>query len=267
VRDQITPLIISYNEAPNICRTLDKLSWAQRIVVIDSGSTDGTIEMLQGYPQVEVIQHPFIDAASQCNFGLMQVTSPWVLSLDADSELSDVLVAELRSLVVPDPVVGYKARFVYRIYGRPLRGSLYPPRTVLYRKDKASYRQEGHAQRVVLDGEVLPLDAVIYHDDRKPLGRWLTSQQRYARREAEYLLDVSPGALRRTDKIRLMGWPAPIGVFFYTLFIKGCVFDGWPGWYYALQRTTAEIMIALEILDRRAQRSWATPPRPAGGME
>jgi glycosyltransferase involved in cell wall biosynthesis len=265
VRDQITPLILTYNEAPNIFRTLGKLLWAQRIVVIDSGSTDGTIELLRRYPQVEVIQRPFIDAASQCNFGLTQVASPWVLSLDADYELSDALIRELAFLTPPDGVVGYRVRFVYRIYGRPLRGSLYPPRTVLYRKDKASYRQEGHTQRVVLEGEVLPLDGAIFHDDRKPLARWLTSQQRYARKEVEYLLDAPPGALRRTDKIRLMGWPAPIGAFFYTLFVKGCLFDGWPGWYYALQRITAEMLIALEIIDRRM--SWATPPDPAGGME
>jgi len=250
--DQVTPLIITYNEGPNISRTLDKLSWAQRIVVIDSGSTDGTVEMLRCCPQAEVIQRPFIDAASQCNFGLTQVMSPWVLSLDADYELSDELIRELTSLEPPESTVGYRVRFVYRIYGRPLRGSLYPPRTVLYRKDKACYRQEGHTQRVVLDGEVLRLDGIIYHDDRKPLARWLTSQQRYAREEARYLLDRQRGALRRTDKIRLMGWPAPIGVFFYTLFVKGCLFDGWPGWYYALQRTIAEMLIALEIMDRRA---------------
>ena len=118
---------------------------------------------------------------------------------------------------------------------------------------------------MVLDGEVLPLNGVIYHDDRKPLARWLTSQQRYAREEAEYLLDASPSALRRTDKIRLMGWPAPIGVFFYTLFVKGCIFDGWPGWYYALQRTTAEMLIALEIMDRRV--SEATLPDLARSTE
>jgi glycosyltransferase involved in cell wall biosynthesis len=257
VRDQITPLIITHNEAANIRRTIDQLLWAQRVVVIDSGSTDRTVEMLRGYPRVEVIYHPFVDFASQCNFGLKQVISPWVLSLDADYELSDELVRELTFLAPPDSAVGYRARFVYRICGRPLRGSLYPPRTVLYRRDNAFYRREGHAHHVVLDGDVLPLDGVIYHDDRKPLERWLTSQQRYAREEAEYLLDASPSALRRTDKIRLMGWPAPIGAFFYTLFVKGCLFDGWPGWYYALQRTTAEMLIALEIIDRRSGRARA----------
>jgi glycosyltransferase involved in cell wall biosynthesis len=266
VQDQITPMILAYNEGPNILRTLDKLTWARRIVVIDSGSTDGTVEMLRRYPQVEVIQRPFTDAASQCNFGLTQVKSPWILSLDADYELSDELIRELASLAPPDSVDGYRARFVYRIYGRPLSGSLYPPRIVLYRKDMAFYRQEGHTQRVVLEGQILWLNGAIYHDDRKPLARWMTSQQRYARDEAQYLLDRPPATLRRTDRIRLMGWPAPIGIFLYTLFAKGCLFDGWPGWYYALQRTTAELLIALEIVDRRAQRaSGATSDRPSAG--
>jgi glycosyltransferase involved in cell wall biosynthesis len=253
--DQITPMILTYNEVPNIRRTLDALSWAKRIVVIDSFSTDETVDVLRCYPQVELFQRPFVDAASQCNYGLAQVTSPWVLSLDADYVLGEGLVREMQSLAPPSNASGYRARFVYTVHGRRLRGSLYPPRTVLYRRDKASYRQEGHTQRVVLDGEVLSFAEVIFHDDRKPLARWIASQQRYARAEAEYLLDPRRPPLRRTDKIRLMGWPAPVAAFFYTLLIKGCLFDGWPGWYYALQRAVAEALIALELIDRRLQRN------------
>ena len=251
MRDHITPLIITYNEAPNIARTVAKLSWAKRIVVIDSGSTDATLDMLRGFPQVEVIGHPFSDFASQCNFGLTQVDTPWVLSLDADYELSDVLLEELAGLRAPDGVAGYRARFVYRIYGRTLRATLYPPRVVLYRKDKARYGNEGHGHRVVIDGEVMPLAGVIYHDDRKPLARWFDSQQRYAQVEARYLMATPREKLKRSDRIRCLGWLAPIGVLFYTLLIKGCILDGWPGWYYALQRLCAETLIALEILDRR----------------
>lgn len=256
--DQITPLIITYNEAANIQRTLDKLGWARRIVVIDSGSTDETLQIVRSHPLAEVIAHPFEDFAGQCNFGLTQIASPWVLSLDADYELSDELVSEVLALAPPDNAAGYRARFVYRIHGRALRGTLYPPRTVLYRKERASYRNEGHGHRVAVDGRVLDLDGVIYHDDRKPLARWFASQQRYARAEAEYLLEARRGSLTRTDKFRLMGWPAPIGVFFYTLFAKGCLFDGWPGWYYVLQRVIAETLIALEIGDRRLRRNGRT---------
>ena len=69
---------------------------------------------------------------------------------------------------------------------------------------------------MVLDGEVLQLNGTIYHDDRKPLARWFTAQQRYARTEAEYLLNAPPGALRRSDKIRLMAWLAPHSRYFLT---------------------------------------------------
>src|SRR5580700_253734 len=192
-------MIIAYNEAPNIARTIGKLSWAKRIVVIDSGSTDETLDMLRSLPQVEVINHPFGDFAGQCNFGLTQVGTPWVLSLDADYELSDVLVEELAGLCATDAVAGYRAKFVYRIHGHALRGTLYPPRVVLYRKDKARYRNEGHGHRVAIDGEVLLLAGVIYHDDRKPLARWFDSQRCYAQIEARHLIQTPAAKLKRSD--------------------------------------------------------------------
>ena len=252
--DDITPFIIAYNEAPNIARTLDKLVWAKRIIVIDSGSTDATLEIVRSYPQVTVVHRSFDDFASQCNFGITQVATPWVLSLDADYELSEGIVTELHSLNPSATTSGYRARFIYRIYGRPLRGTLYPPRTVLYRKDKAYYRNEGHAHQVMVDGEIIPLSGVIYHDDRKPLARWFRSQQQYASQEAGHLLASDRKSLKRTDRIRLTGWAAPLLVFVYTLVFKRCVLDGWPGWYYSLQRLLAETMIALEIADRRLRR-------------
>ena|SRR5579862_5189603 len=249
--EDITPLVITYNEAANIARTLDRLTWAHRIVVVDSGSTDRTLEIIGSYPQAEVIHRPFDNFASQCNFGISQVATEWVLSLDADYELSEALVTELRNLRPPASIAGFRARFIYRICGQPLRGTLYPPRTVLYRKDRASYRNEGHGHRVVVAGEIAPLSGVIYHDDRKPLARWIVSQQQYACLEAEHLLACDPKALGRTDRIRLAAWLAPAAVFIYTLIFKGCLLDGWRGWYYALQRLLAETMIALEIIDRR----------------
>jgi hypothetical protein len=183
-----------------------------------------------------------------------------VLSLDADYELSDVLVEGLAALRAPDGIAGYRGKFVYRIYGHALRGTLYPPRIVLYRKDKARYRNEGHGHRVAIDGEILPLAGVIYHDDRKPLARWFDSQRRYAQIEARYLIETPTAKLKRSDRIRRLGWAAPIGVLFYTLFVKGCILDGWPGWYYALQRLCAETLIALEILERRLRGSETGPP-------
>jgi glycosyltransferase involved in cell wall biosynthesis len=249
--EAITPLIITLDEAPNIVRSLDKLAWARRIVVIDSGSSDGTLEILSRYPQVAVFSRAFDSFADQCNFGLDQIESDWVLSLDADYELSDGLVEELSNLRETKGVAGYRASFVYRIHGRPLRRTLYPPRTVLYRVKGARYANEGHGHRVTLSGHVRPLSGVIYHDDRKPLSRWLASQQNYARLEVDHLLKADAGVLSASDRIRRMAWPAPIVVFFYVLLVKGCLFDGWPGWFYTLQRVLAECMIALQLIDRR----------------
>jgi glycosyltransferase involved in cell wall biosynthesis len=254
ILEDITPLIITYNEAPNIKRTLDRLIWARRIVVVDSGSTDETVEIVRSYPQAELIHRPFDDFATQCNFGIAQVTTTWVLSLDADYELSDALVTELRGLHPDATTGGYRARFVYCVYGWPLRGALYPPRTVLYRMSLASYQNEGHGHRVTVAGKILPLAGVIFHDDRKSLSRWIASQQRYARDEADHLLAADFKALRKIDRLRLSGWAAPLIVFMYTLIFKGCVLDGWRGWYYALQRLLAETVIALEIIDRRLRR-------------
>lgn len=251
----VTPLIITLNEAANLERTLSKLLWAREIVVIDSGSTDGTLEVLRSYPQVVVRHRSFDDFASQCNFGLEQIRTSWVLSLDADYELSPELVEELSTLSPGEGVAGFRARFVYRVFGRPLRGSLYPPRVVLYRKNCGTYKNEGHGHRVDITGAIHALSGTIYHDDRKPLSRWFTSQQRYAAEEAEYLLSRDRSFLRTIDRIRLACWPAPICVVVYTLIVKRCLFDGIAGWYYALQRLTAETMIALAIIDRRLKNT------------
>lgn len=252
--DDVTPLIITYNEADNIARTLNRLSWARRILIVDSGSTDETLAIARRYPGVDIVHRAFDDFANQCNFGISQVRTGWVLSLDADYELSDRLIDELRALQPDAATNGYNASFVYRIFGQALRGTLYPPRTVLYRKDHAYYRNEGHGHRVVLTGGVKPLANVIFHDDRKPLDRWIESQRRYARLEAGHLLASESRSLGWMDRIRRAAWPAPIGVLLYTLIFKRCLLDGWAGWYYALQRLIAESIIALAIIDRRLRR-------------
>jgi glycosyltransferase involved in cell wall biosynthesis len=249
--EDVTPLIITYNEESNIGRTLERLGWARRIVVIDSGSGDKTLEIVRSYPQAEVIHRQFDNFAEQCNFGNAQATTPWVLSLDADYELSGEFVTELRDLDPDTGIGGYRARFIYRVYGRPLRGTLYPPRVVLYRREQAYYQNEGHGHRVVVPGKIHPLSSVIFHDDRKPLARWFNSQLRYAREEADYLIEENRKSLRTADKIRLAALPSPLLVFLYTLLVKGCLLDGWAGWYYALQRFLAEALISLEIIDRR----------------
>ena len=96
-------------------------------------------------------------------------------------------VEELKTLRPESNTQGYRAGFLYCINGRPLRGSAYPPLTVLYRRANAVYVQDGHTQRVEIKGEVRDLQSPLLHDDRKPLAQWLQSQARYMRIEAKKL--------------------------------------------------------------------------------
>jgi glycosyltransferase involved in cell wall biosynthesis len=249
--DQVTAMILTYNEESNIARTLSALAWVGEVLIVDSGSNDATLAIVGRDPRVRVVERKFDTFADQCNFGLTQVRTPWVLSLDADYELSHELGQEISALRQADDIHGYRARFVYRMFGKPLSATLYPDRTVLYRRERARYCNEGHGHRVMIEGRVEPLRAPIYHDDRKPLARWLSSQLGYASREVDFLLATPRKDLSRYDRLRLMGWPTPILVFLYTLIWKRSLFDGWAGWCYVLQRTCAETVIALEVIDRR----------------
>jgi glycosyltransferase involved in cell wall biosynthesis len=248
---EITPMILTLNEEANIERTLAKLTWAKRILVIDSGSTDRTLEIIGQRRQAVVIRRDFDSAAAQCNFGLTQIDSEWVLSLDADYVLSEGLISEIAGLRPANNIRGFWATFVYQIFGHALRASVYPKRAVLYRRSAAIYVDEGHTQRVRIDGKLSNLDYPIYHDDRKPISRWFSSQARYASLEASHLLTRDMSKLGRVDRIRLLIVPAPFLMFFYVLIIKGCLLDGWSGWYYMFQRVCAETMLSIELLDRR----------------
>lgn len=248
---RVTPLVITYNEEANIARTLAALDWAREIVVIDSGSTDGTLALLAANPRVRVVHRAFDSFAGQCNFGLEQVYTDWVLSLDADYELTPELSAEIAALDPPDAAAGYRAGFVYCVFGRPLPSTLYPPRIVLYRVKRGTYENDGHGHRVLIDGAVGELQGRIRHDDRKPLGRWFASQVKYAAAEAGHLAAADPARLKRIDRIRRRGWPAPFIMLAYTLFWRGYAWRGRAGLYYSFQRVLAELMLAIELNDRR----------------
>jgi glycosyltransferase involved in cell wall biosynthesis len=251
--DRVSALVLTYNEAPNIGRTLAALSRLPEVVVLDSNSTDGTAAIVASFSNARLVRRAFDTHADQWNYGLANcgIRREWVLALDADYIVPPDLLDEIAALEPAASLAAYRASFNYCVHGKRLSGSLYPPVTVLFRRGRARFAQTGHTQRIAVEGDVADLEQRIDHDDRKPLSRWLASQQRYVRLEADYLLTTPRSALGWTGRMRLMIWPAPILVFFYTLLAKGLVFGGWRGWFYALQRLLAESMIAIELLDRR----------------
>jgi len=247
----MTGLVLTFNEAPNIARTLAQLAWLPEIVVVDSHSSDGTPAIAAAFPNVRVVQRPFTTHAEQWNFGLEAtgITTEWVLALDADFFLSDEVSREIQALQPADDVAGYWGSFDYCIDGRPLRGAAYPPVVVLYRRTRGRYVQDGHTQRVQVSGRLLSLSQRIRHDDRKPLTHWLVSQVRYMALEAEKL--TTAPSLGLVDRARQWIVIAPPSMFVYCYLVRGGILDGRAGLFYAMQRATAEAILSLFLVARR----------------
>ncbi len=256
--DQITPVLLTYNEAENIGRTLSNLSWARDIVAVDSGSTDETVAILTRHSNVRVFTHPFSDHATQWLYAVNEtnISTPWILRLDADYQVTPALVEEMKTLDPGATIDAYSVDFDYAIYSRLLRASLYPPNTVLLRRGRFRIVDRAHTEGWVVDGPVEKLRARIVHDDWKSTRRWLMSQGHYMQRELARLETHRSGV---RDWLRMRPPLAPLAVFFYCLFGKGLILDGRRGVQYALQRVVAEGVLALMLLEARLRKAAMKP--------
>jgi glycosyltransferase involved in cell wall biosynthesis len=261
--EHITPVVLTFNEEQNIARTMSQLRWAKDIVVVDSGSTDATLAMLTEFPNVRVFNRRFDTHANQWRYAVeeTQIATDWILRLDADYHLSDELVSELARLDPNAAVSAYRIGFKYAIFSHKLLSSLYPPNTILLRRNRFSVWDNGHTEAWDVNGPIATLSARVIHDDRKPTGQWLIGQARYMQRELALLREGRTGLERW---LRLTPPLMPVGVFLYCLFGKGLILNGRAGIFYALQRMVAEAVLALFVLEeklrQRAARS--SPERP-----
>lgn len=92
---KISALLITLNERNNIDEVLENLSFADELIVVDSFSTDGTVERIKQHPKVQLIQRPFLNYTDQKSYALAQASHDWVLFLDADERLTPKLKAEI----------------------------------------------------------------------------------------------------------------------------------------------------------------------------
>lgn len=246
--DRITPVILTHNEEVNIGRTLSYLSWAKRIVVVDSFSNDKTVDIVRKYPQVEIFQRKFDSYKDQWNYGLDLVQTEWILSLDADYIIPESLSVEMRGVIGSAACDGFLAKLQFCVDGVPLKCSVLPGRVVLFKKSKGTYYQDGHTQRLGLKGKCCALNHAILHDDRKPFRRWLNAQRRYAKQEAAKLFGMKYRSLTAADKMRKLVVLAPVLMPLYVLIMKQGIWDGNRGLYYAYLRTYYEAILAFEVV-------------------
>jgi len=248
--DQITPVLLTYNEEQNIGRTLSRLGWAKDIVVVDSGSTDGTLAILARYPRVRVFKRRFDTHAKQWRYAVeqTQIASDWILRLDADYQMSAALISELADLDPNSSFSAYRVRFDYAVFSHKLLASLYPANTILLRRGDFSIRDKGHTEAWDVRGRVTTLNGRVAHDDWKPTAQWVPAQARYMKREVDWLRSSPAGLVRW---LRLRPPLMPILVFLYCLFVKGLIASGRAGIFYALQRMVAEAVLSLMVLEAK----------------
>ena len=126
-RATLSVAIITLNEEANLPRTLASVVWADEIVIVDSGSTDGTRAIAQSYG-ARFITEPWRGFAAQKNFAMSLCTSDWVLSLDADEAATPELAASLQKIITTEPLrIAYALRRRNFFLGRWIRhGGYYP---------------------------------------------------------------------------------------------------------------------------------------------
>ena len=250
----ITPLVLTFNEEPNLARTLESLRWADRVVVLDSGSTDATAEIARSFSNVSWHVRPFDNHKSQWEFGIhkAELTSGYILALDADMSVPADFVSEAESRFLPLNLVGGVTPFQYKIMNRPLNGSIYPAQLRVFKPADVQVQQPGHTQEFSVNGQVYHFKSQIIHDDRKSLERWTLSQLSYSVLEARRL-QVNNSS-RWQDRLRKLGIMPPLAAAL-AYFRAGGPFGGAAAARYAYERATFECLLAIRLMSERLENS------------
>ncbi len=229
--------LITRNEESNLPRTLASVAFADEIIVVDSGSTDRTLGIARDFgPQVHVFSEAWQGFAAQKNFALAKATCDWVLSLDADEELTPALAAEIQSLcqngrfpAVSDPAAYTVARRNLFL-GRWIKhGGYYPDRKLrLWRRGLASFTDRPVHETAHTSAPTAPLRHDLIHHAYPNLDAYLEHMNRYSSLGAQ--LAVTRGQTSR-DVFAFVGniYLRPYFTFFYNYFLRLGFLDGREG--------------------------------------
>ena len=165
MKEKMSVVIVTKDEESNISECIKSVSWADEIIVVDSGSKDRTCDVSRELG-ADVIERKWIGYADQKNFGIEQAKNNWVMSLDADERISDNLIEILFSIFVKDSIYeGYRFPRKNIFFGKWMKhGDLWPDYQIrLFRKGKAFFNDRHVHESVQVDGEVCELNEPILH--------------------------------------------------------------------------------------------------------
>jgi glycosyltransferase involved in cell wall biosynthesis len=237
--------IITLNEEANLTRTLASVQFADEVIVLDSGSTDRTIEIAQSF-NATVISQPWQGFAAQKNSVIEKCTGTWVLSLDADEELTPELQTEIRALLRGKPGAdAYLLRRRNLFLNRWIRhGGYYPdPKLRLFRRHAANFAPPARFtdrpvhETITFDGALETLNADLIHHAYPTIESYIEHMDRYSTLGAQIV--ISKGQTSRS-------WLAfyynilivPTFTFIYNYIFRLGFLDGREGFLLHLYHST-----------------------------
>lgn len=275
IRGTVAVVILTYNEELNIAQALESVaSWANEIFILDSFSTDRTLEIVRSYG-FHIAQNKFGNYANQRNHALetLPIRSEWVLFLDADEWLPPEIKQEISARLASSPAEnGFSLNMRMIWMGRWIRRGYYPSWILrLFRHGKARCEDRAVNERLIVEGVTGQLRNDFMHEDRKGVTDWIAKHNGYAAREALELLNAhrAPGyreidaslfgtQAQRKRWLRYKVWNRlppllrPFIYFFYRYVLMGGFLDGREAFiYHFLHALWYPMLIDIKYLELR----------------
>ncbi len=266
--------ILTHNEEIDIAACIESALLSDDAIVVDSYSSDRTLEIAQNYP-VRIVQHEFESHGRQRTWMLRNVPTKydWVYILEADERMTPQLFTECTKAIKSQDYIGYYVAEKVIFMGNWIRRSTqYPPYQMrLFRKDKVWFTDYGHAEREVCNGQAGYLKETYPHFTcSKGLTRWIEKHNRYSTNEAiETLRQLEQGTVnwqnlllgrteierRRALKDLSLRIPfRPLVRFFYMYFLLGGFLDGSAGIAWCTLQAFYEYLIVLKVREIKSQK-------------
>lgn len=228
-RQPLSVVIITKNAATQLGACLDSASFADEIVVVDSGSNDGTAE-LAAQRGARVIQKEWLGFGAQKQFAVDAARHDWVLCLDADERVSVPLRERILAALAAPAATAYAMARGNRFMGRWLKhGEGYPDWSLrLFDRRHARWSDDAVHEKVLTDAPAARIEGDLLHDSAETLAGYLDKQNRYTSMQAEALYQAG----KRAGLIQLLLSPALRFVKFYVLRLG--FLDGVPGLVHIL---------------------------------
>ena len=217
---KVSVVIITKNEEQNISECLESVEWADEIILVDSLSTDRTVEIAKKYTD-KIFVRSFTNYSDQRNFADHRASHSWILAIDADERVTPKLRVEIEQAIKQSGYNGYWIPCLDYMFGKLIRhGGWYPQYHLrLYRKATAKWVGAVH-EKVVIDGEVGYLKNPLLHYSHLTISNFIQKLDRYTSLEAEQLYAQD----KRPNIIKILFWP--LVVFVYKYFYRLGFFDG-----------------------------------------